>query len=418
MKKLNSILPLVILSSPILRGRIEGSTRKYTFFIFTFFILHSVSAQFNIIPQPVEINYSKAHNVIIDSNYLIEYYDSTLHDEAQLLKDYFKSKHNINLKSKFYSVGYNNGVIDGGNKIYLITNDSMINDQPGFYHMNIREHFIEIIGKEQGIFYGIQTFMQMTFNNLNLQSCMITDYPRFSWRGMHLDVSRHFFGVDFVKKYIDLLAMYKMNVFHWHLTDDQGWRIEIKKYPKLTQVGAWRNGSMIGHYNEQKWDTIRYGGFYTQEEIKEVVEYAKQKHITIVPEIEMPGHAMAALSGYPQFSCTGGPFQVEKSWGVFDDVFCAGNDSTFIFLQNILDEVVDLFPGEYIHIGGDECPKTRWKECEKCQNRIKTEKLNDEHQLQSYFIQRIEKYLNAKGKKIIGWDEILEGGLAPKAAVM
>jgi hexosaminidase len=209
-----------------------------------------------------------------------------------------------------------------------------------------------------------------------------------------------------------------MNVFHWHLTDDQGWRIEIKKYPKLTGIGAWRNGSMIGHYNEQKFDTIRYGGFYTQEEIKEVVVYAKQKHITIVPEIEMPGHALAALSAYPQYSCIGGSFKVGKAWGVYDDVFCAGNDSTFIFLQNILDEVVNLFPGEYIHIGGDECPKTRWENCERCQRKTKNEKLNNAHELQSYFIQKIEKYLNSKGKKIIGWDEILEGGLAPNAAVM
>lgn len=418
MKKLNSILPLVILSSPILRGRIEGSTRKYTFFIFTFFILHSVSAQFNIIPQPVEINYSKAHNVIIDSSFSIKYYSFDLADEAELLRDYFKKFHSLEIPAILIFQDEDTLISSNQNWIILDKNGIYKEKPDGYYELNILPDNIQINGNDAGIFYGIQTFMQMTFNNLNLQSCMITDYPRFQWRGMHLDVSRHFFGVDFVKKYIDLLAMYKMNVFHWHLTDDQGWRIEIKKYPKLTQVGAWRNGNMIGHYNEQKWDTIRYGGFYTQEEIKEVVEYAKQKHITIVPEIEMPGHAVAALSGYPQFSCKGGPFQVEKSWGVFDDVFCAGNDSTFIFLQNILDEVVDLFPGEYIHIGGDECPKTRWKECEKCQNRIKTEKLKDEHQLQSYFIQRIEKYLNAKGKKIIGWDEILEGGLAPNAAVM
>jgi hexosaminidase len=252
---------------------------------------------------------------------------------------------------------------------------------------------------------------------IKLDNLMMDDIPKFQWRGMHLDVSRHFFSKEFIKKYIDYLAMYKMNTFHWHLTDDQGWRIEIKKYPKLTEVGAWRNGSMTGHYTDQTFDDIRYGGFYTQEEIKEIVAYAKERYITVVPEIEMPGHALAALASYPEFSCTGGPFEVGKSWGVFDDVFCP-KDETFTFLENILAEVIALFPSEYIHIGGDECPKVRWKSCPKCQKRIKDEKLKDEHELQSYFIQRIEKFVNSKGRKIIGWDEILEGGLAPNAAVM
>ena len=211
--------------------------------------------------------------------------------------------------------------------------------------------------------------------------------------------------------------MYKMNTFHWHLTDDQGWRIEIKKYPKLTEIGAYRNGSMVGHYSDQKFDDKRYGGFYTQDDIKEIVAYANQRHITVVPEIEMPGHAVAALAAYPEYSCTGGPFEVGKIWGVLDDVFCP-KDETFTFLENILSEVIDLFPSKYIHIGGDECPKVRWKACPKCQQRMKTENLKDEHELQSYFIQRIEKFVNAKGRKIIGWDEILEGGLAPNAAVM
>ena len=402
---------------------------KTTFIAFlTIFNYQFSFSQFNIIPQPVEINYSKAHNVIIDSNFTIEYYSHDLDDEAKLLQDYFVKFHQLNLKL-FFAERNNPDEEDGfeeisGNERIILEHlNKDISDTAGFYKMEIMPGTVLIRGKELGIFYGIQTFMQITFDNLNLQSCMITDYPRFQWRGMHLDVSRHFFGVDFIKKYIDLLAMYKMNVFHWHLTDDQGWRIEIKKYPKLTEIGAWRNGSMIGHYNEQKFDTIKYGGFYTQEEIKEVVAYAKQKHITIVPEIEMPGHALAALAAYPQYSCNGGPFEVGKAWGVYEDVFCAGNDSTFIFLQNILDEVAELFPGEYIHIGGDECPKTRWEKCSKCQQRIREQiptvvGMTAEHQLQSYFIQRIEKYLNAKGKKIIGWDEILEGGLAPNAAVM
>lgn len=272
----------------------------------------------------------------------------------------------------------------------------------------------------RGIYYGLQTLLQIiATSDYNSLPCLeIYDRPSFSWRGMHLDVCRHFFPKEEVKKYIDYLARYKMNIFHWHLTDDQGWRIEIKKYPLLTSIGAWRSGTMVGRYDNQQFDTLRYGGFFTQEDIREIVRYAGERHITIVPEIEMPGHALAALSAYPQYSCTGGPFEPGKAWGVFDDVFCAGNDSTFLFLQNILDEVLGLFPGEYIHIGGDECPKTRWKQCPKCQYRISSLKLKDEHELQSYFVQRMEKYLNSKGRKIIGWDEILEGGLAPNAAVM
>jgi hexosaminidase len=245
----------------------------------------------------------------------------------------------------------------------------------------------------------------------------IEDRPRFAWRGMHLDVCRHFFPVSFVKKYIDYIAMYKMNTFHWHLTDDQGWRIEIKKRPRLTEIGAWRSGSMVGPYSAQRYDSVRYGGFYTQDEIREVVAYAQARHVTIVPEIEMPGHALAALASYPELSCTGGPFDVAKGWGVFEDVFCP-KEETFGFLEDVLTEVCALFPGRFVHIGGDESPRERWKECRRCQAVIKKHRLKDEHQLQSYFIRRIEKFLNKKGKQIIGWDEILEGGLAPNAAVM
>lgn len=270
-----------------------------------------------------------------------------------------------------------------------------------------------------GAFYAFQTLYQLTAtdNARSIPNLEIEDAPKFAWRGMHLDCSRHFWSVAFVKKYIDFLAMYKMNTFHWHLTDDQGWRIEIKKYPKLTEIGSKRKGTMAGHYNEQRWDDIPYSGFYTQEQIKDVVAYAKIRHITIVPEIEMPGHAVAALAAYPELACTSGPFEVERTWGVFDDVFCP-KENTFRFLEDVLTEVMALFPSEYIHIGGDECPKTRWKTCAHCQNLIKEKGLKDEHELQSYFIQRIEKFVNSKGRKIIGWDEILEGGLAPNAAVM
>ncbi|MBK6342181.1 MAG: beta-N-acetylhexosaminidase [Flavobacteriales bacterium] len=274
---------------------------------------------------------------------------------------------------------------------------------------------------EEGLFRASRTLIQLLEQGRgtgNLPCLTITDWPRFQWRGMHLDACRHFWSVEFTKKYIDLLARYKMNRFHWHLTEDQGWRIEIKKYPKLTEVGAWRSGSQVGPYSRREYDSIPYGGFYTQEQIRDVVAYAAARHITVVPEIEMPGHALAALASYPQLGCTGGPYKVQKGWGVFDDVFCAGNDSVFTMLEDVLTEVMDLFPSELIHIGGDECPKERWKTCAECQSRMKTHGLKDEHELQSYFIQRIEKFVNSKGRKIIGWDEILEGGLAPNAAVM
>ncbi len=276
-----------------------------------------------------------------------------------------------------------------------------------------------------GTFYGIQSLIQLLpvsgkkGQSLAVPLVSIRDEPRFSYRGMHLDVGRHMFPVSFVKRYIDYIALHKMNYFHWHLTEDQGWRIEIKKYPELTRAGAYRDGTIIGRYPGTGNDQTRYGGFYTQDEIREVVKYAADRHITVVPEIEMPGHSSAALTAYPHLGCPGtGPYKVEQTWGIFDDVYCAGNDSTFTFLQDVMDEVLALFPSRYIHIGGDESPKANWKKCPRCQARIKAEGLKDEHELQSYFIQRMEKYINSKGRTIIGWDEILEGGLAPNAVVM
>jgi len=279
------------------------------------------------------------------------------------------------------------------------------------YILDISEDTIAISATtSEGIIRGIQTLRQLLplqKKSAYIPALSIHDYPRFSWRGMLLDCSRHFMEKDFVKRYIDLLALHKMNVLHWHLTEDQGWRIEIEQYPKLTEIGAWRT---------QKDGSI-YGGFYTKEDIREIVAYAKERHITVVPEIELPGHSLAALASYPQLSCTGGPFEVENDWGVFKDIYCAGNDSVFMFLENVLDEVLELFPSKYIHIGGDEAPKYRWDNCNKCKARMRNEGLDDSHQLQSYFITRIERYLNSKGRQIIGWDEILEGGLAPSATV-
>ncbi|MBL7954315.1 MAG: family 20 glycosylhydrolase, partial [Flavobacteriales bacterium] len=305
-------------------------------------------------------------------------------------------------------------------KLDLFTPDTLLPVE--WYSLLIKPEAIHVSSTTKaGLYRGSRTLIQLLEQGRSTGSlpCLtISDHPRFPWRGMHLDPCRHFWSVEFTKKYIDLLARYKMNSFHWHLTDDQGWRIEIKKYPKLTEVGAWRKGSQIGPYSRREYDSIPYGGFYTQDEIREVVAYAKARHINVVPEIEMPGHALAALAAYPHIGCTGGPYEVNKGWGVFEDVFCAGNDSTFAMLEDVLTEVMDLFPSEMIHIGGDECPKEAWKACGKCQARKKEHCLKDEHELQSYFIQRIEKFVNSKGRKIIGWDEILEGGLAPNAAVM
>jgi hexosaminidase len=276
-----------------------------------------------------------------------------------------------------------------------------------------------------GLFYGLQTLRQLLSTSSAsedqaraIPAVEIRDKPRFTYRGMHLDVGRHFFSVAFVKRYIDLLAMYKMNKFHWHLTEDQGWRIEIRKYPRLTEVGACRDETILEkNFDPYVGDGARYCGFYTQDEVREIVAYAKSRYVTVIPEIELPGHSTAALAAYPHLACTEGPFEVATVWGVHPDIYCP-KEETFAFLEDVLTEVMELFPGTYIHIGGDEAPKTRWEESDVAQAVIRREGLADEHELQSYFIQRIERFLNAHGRRLIGWDEILEGGLAPEATVM
>jgi hexosaminidase len=292
------------------------------------------------------------------------------------------------------------------------------------YALTVTTQGVTITAPEaKGVFYGAQTLRQLlprgTGTEPGIPAVTIADSPRFRYRGLHLDVGRHMFPVDFIKRYIDLLASYKLNTFHWHLTEDQGWRIEIKRYPKLTQIGSMRKQTVVGHSGArpQRFDGTPYGGFYTQDQIRDVVAHAKKRHVTIIPEIEMPGHAQAALSAYPELACTPGPFEVAQSFGVFEDIFCP-KEETFTFLENVLKEVTDLFPGEYIHIGGDEAPKKRWDESLVAQEVIRREGLKDSHELQSYFIRRIEKFLNARGRKLIGWDEIVEGGLSPTATVM
>ncbi len=284
-----------------------------------------------------------------------------------------------------------------------------------------------------GLFYGTQTLLQLlppqVFSPKKVEASVawsipavrIEDKPRFRWRGLMLDVSRHFFTKDEIKNYIDLMAQHKLNTFHWHLVDDQGWRIEIKRYPKLTEIGAWRTGIGFGLKPE---DTTaygpdgRYGGYYTQDDIREVVAYAKQRYVTIVPEIEMPGHSVAALTAYPELSCTGGPYNIDVQLENTCGVYCAGNDAAFDFLDGVLAEVIDLFPGKYIHIGGDEVRKDNWKKCAKCQARIRAEGLKDEEQLQDYFVRRIEKFLTAHGRTLIGWEEVISGAKEPGAAGM
>ncbi len=380
-------------------------------FVFCLLIFSYSAYSQQIIPAPQKTKFSKSNkSVRFDKQLIVVDVAGEFKSEVEALAPFFRAVKGVDLK-------YSNTQI----KEPAIVLQHVKSGKNEGYKLKITQKGIELSGSSAGIFYGLTSLLQLAetkVNWLEFREQQITDYPQFAWRGLHLDVCRHFFSVAYVKRYIDLMALHKFNTFHWHLTEDQGWRIEIKKYPKLTSVGAFRNGTMVGQYRNEEIDTVRYGGFYTQEEIKEVVDYAAKRHVTIVPEIEMPGHALAAIAAYPELSCKQQPVEVAKIWGVFDDVYCAGNDSVFTFLENVLDEVCALFPGQYIHIGGDECPKERWKTCGKCQARIKTLGLKDEHELQSYFIQRMEKYLNKKGKKIIGWDEILEGGLAPNAAVM
>lgn len=377
-------------------------------FVFSFQNLFSQ----NIIPEPVQMDIHEGFFFLSKST-IISPYDDNTYNDAVIFNEYLKSVYGFELKIEMNSAIESN--------VILISKGDRTDLPEDGYEMRITKFEILIYGN--ATHFALQTLKQLLTKDdagiFRIPCLHILDYPRYSYRGMHLDVCRHFFPKEFIKKYIDYIAMYKMNYFHWHLTDDQGWRIEIKKYPKLTQIGAWRKGILTGKYKDESRlrDTTEYGGFYSQEDIKEIVKYAGDRHITVIPEIEMPGHSLAALTSYPEFSCTGGPFEVAREWGVFEDVFCP-KEETFKFLEDILLEVIVLFPSPYIHIGGDEVPNERWKNCRHCRELIKKEGLKDENELQSYFVKRIEKFLSSKNKTIIGWDEILEGGLAPNAIVM
>ena len=386
------------------------------------------TSSITIIPQPVTA-YGRQGQFELKPDTRIHYPQNK--PDWEIAAQYFMALAQSSTGYRLIAFPYKNPISSAvENNIYFIPDESM--EQAEGYKMEIYPGYIAISARTAaGAFYAVQSLRQMfpaQFNSATpvqdvawkANCCTITDYPRFAYRGMHLDVGRHFFPVDFVKRYIDLLSLHKYNRFHWHLTEDQGWRIEIKKFPKLQTDAACRKETLVGHASDQpqKFDGKQYCGYYTQEEVKEIVEYARKRFVTIVPEIEMPGHSQAALAAYPELGCTGGPYETASSWGVFPEVYCAGNEKTFEFLDGVLAEVCSLFPGQYIHIGGDECPKDRWHACPKCQQRMKDEKLKDEHELQSYFIRRVEKTLAKYGKKLIGWDEILEGGLAPSATVM
>ena len=405
-----------------LRGFAPSWHFKFTFVLIYFCFPNLIFSQikpYPIIPQPISINENEGY-FSLNPQTKIVFKDLSLKNDVMWLNSYF-------FKNYGYMLQLVNVTPLNGNYISFEKADWEAGNKEN-YHLNITEKYISILAEADGsgFFYGMQTLIQLLIpeksktkklQTFTVPCLLIKDSPRYQWRGMHLDVCRHFFPIDFIKKYLDVMALYKFNVFHWHLTEDQGWRIEIKKYSALTQLSGWRKGSMIGLEKDKKFDTIRYGGYYTQEEIKDIVAYALQRRITIVPEIEMPGHSVAAISAYPFLSCSGKQIPVEKNWGVFNDVYCP-KEFTFKFLEDVLTEVIELFPGKYIHIGGDECPKESWKKCASCQALIKKENLKDENGLQSYFIKRIEKFVNSKGKQIIGWDEILDGGLAPNAAVM
>jgi hexosaminidase len=375
--------------------------------------------EYLIIPLPVEANIEKGI-FKPDNHTQICYSDSSLEEMAKYASGLLKSGLEFELPVLPFSTNPKAQIVLG-----LLDNFEEILGNEG-YKLEISKNGVHIsANKEAGILYGIQSLNQLfdASENKSIPFGKIVDYPRFPYRGLHLDVSRHFMPIEFIYKLIDYMAMHKLNQFHWHLVDDQGWRLEIKKYPKLTEIGGWRTDIDDRHWNDRpigsKNNKNLYGGFYTQEQVRGLVAYAAKRNITVIPEIEMPAHVMSALAAYPEYSCTGKNLGVPPGgvWPI-THIYCAGNDETFAFLEGILEEVMEMFPSKYIHIGGDEADKEEWKKCRKCQARIKNEKLEDEHGLQSYFIKRIESYLNKKGRMIIGWDEILEGGLAPNATVM
>lgn len=389
------------------------------FSLFNVFIGWAQTAHYNVVPLPKSIQYANAGDFILNSQTTIAYPkgNKALHQNAILLAQYIQQSTGLQLK-----------VVTKANDNSITLSHNLTSNHTEAYQLKVTKMGVFIDGaSDAGCFYGIQTLRKALpvrrVQQVTLPSVEVEDYPRFSYRGAHLDVARHFTTADSIYRFIDMLALHNINRFHWHLTDDQGWRIEIKKYPLLTKIGSWREQTTIGH-NSGRYDGKRYGGYYTQQQIKDIIKYAADRYITIIPEIDMPGHMQAALAAYPELGCTGGPYKVWQEWGVTDSVLCVGNPKTYQFIDDVLDEVVRLFPSEYIHVGGDECPKKEWKRCAKCQALIAAQHLQAdgrhtaEERLQSYFIKHAEQHLNQLGRQMIGWDETLEGGLAPNATVM
>ena len=385
-------------------------------------------ANYDVIPQPKEVRLNDEKPFVLQEATKI-YYEESLQCEAQFLSEYVNDIMGYGLE-----IVPINEEADEPDRIVaegiILSIDPEFIQHPEAYEINITPKQVVIKGSDAaGVFYGIQTLRKslpishLSTHTFHLPCGTIRDWPNFGYRGMHLDPCRHFMDLDSVKIYIDMLALHNMNQFHFHLTEDQGWRIEIKKYPELTKVGAYRNGTVIGR-NGRIYDTIRYGGFYTQEELRDLVQYAAERHVNIIPEIDLPGHMQAALASYPWLGCTGGPYEVWKRWGVSDDVLCAGNEETMQFVEDVLNEVMDIFPSPYIHIGGDECPKVRWEKCPKCQAKIKElglkkdDRFSAEDYLQSYVMNRMAKVVEARGRRVIGWDEILEGNVSETVIIM
>ncbi len=394
-----------------------------------------------VVPLPREILLSEGRGFMIDGNCSIAFPDNMIDMQrnAGFLKDYVEKATGISMALKPYIANKTKKAarIKGdGHTLWLTINAEITNDEG--YRLTVNDRLVRIEGRTaQGVFYGIQTLRKSlpiileterndnsgVTNQVELPAVVINDQPRFAYRGMHLDVSRHFFGIDVVKEYLDIMALHNMNTFHWHITDDQGWRIEIKKYPKLAQLGSQRKHTVIGR-NMGVYDDTPYGGYFTQDEAREVVQYAKDRYITVIPEVDMPGHMLGALKAYPELGCTGGPYETEGRWGVFEDILCAGNEQTYQFINDVLDELMDIFPSQIFHIGGDEAPRERWEKCPKCQQRIRELGLKGdgkyaaEAKLQGYFTNRVENYLISKGRRIIGWDEILEGDVNVSAMIM
>ena len=377
----------------------------------------------DLIPWPQQLEVHEGVWVMTPSTVIVRADNDASEAPAQLLRHYLHG-------ATAYDLPILSEVRGEDVSRLVFANDETLG--PEAYRISVTEEEVQMFaGGAPGWFHAVQTVRQLLPPEIEhtdyglvrqdiewtVPRVSIEDQPRFSYRGMHLDIARHFQEVSFVKEYIDLLARHKQNVFHWHLTEDQGWRIEINQYPRLTEVGAYRDETLVGRYGSDRYDGTRYGGFYTQDEVREVVAFAAARGVTVIPEIELPGHASAALAAYPELGCTGGPYKVQTTWGIFEDVYCP-TEATFTFLENVLMEVMALFPSKYIHIGGDEVPKSTWEVSEAVAALMAREGLADQHEVQSYFVQRIERFLNGYGRQIIGWDEILEGGLAPGATVM